>query len=81
MEALLTDLAAIYDFVVVDTPPTSLISDALPLVRRVDGAVVVSRIGQSTRDGVAHCLRQLRELNAPLLGFVANAMPLGPRGS
>jgi capsular exopolysaccharide synthesis family protein len=75
MRNLFTDLTAIYDFVVVDTPPTTAISDALPLVRRVDGVVVIVRIGSSTRDAVVDCVRQLRELHASVLGFVANAVP------
>ena len=63
-----------YDLVVVDTPPTSVVSDAIPLVKEVNGVIVVGRLGKSTRDSVAHLRRQLDNLDARTLGVVANSV-------
>jgi capsular exopolysaccharide synthesis family protein len=67
-----------YELVVIDTPPTSVVSDAIPLVTKVSGVIVVSRLGKSTREAIMHLRNQLRNLDAPTLGVVVNA--LGSRG-
>lgn len=60
-----------YDFVVVDAPPLTAVSDAFPLLRKVDGVVVVGAIGRDRRD-VAQRLRKVVEAGGVLLGVVAN---------
>lgn len=62
-----------YELVVVDTPPASLISDAIPLVKKVTGVLVVTRLGLSTREGAVRLRDQLRNLDAPPLGIIVNA--------
>lgn len=74
MGDLLDRLVDAYDLVVIDTPPTSLVSDAIPLMTRVSGVIVVSRSGTSTRESAAHLRDQLRQFSAPTLGVVANAV-------
>lgn len=65
-----------YELVVVDTPPLSIVSDAIPLLTKVDGAVIVSQIGKNTRDAAAFLRERLADINAPLLGVVANGVSL-----
>lgn len=77
---LLSALSETFDLIIVDSPPTSVVSDAIPLMRLVSGLVVVSRIGVTTRDATRHLRDQLRKLNAPTLGVIANAMPTKGRG-
>jgi receptor protein-tyrosine kinase len=72
MAKLLDDATSAYDFVVLDTPPASVLADAIPLMSRASGVIVVSRIGQATRDDVTHLRGQLLKLDAPSLGVVAN---------
>jgi Mrp family chromosome partitioning ATPase len=43
---------------------------------QVDGAIVVARMGQSTRDSAERLREQLGRLEAPVLGIVANAIKL-----
>lgn len=74
MRELLDDAAGQYRLVVVDTPPTSIVSDAIPLVSRVDGVVVVVRLSRTTREAAQHLQRQLESLGAPLLGVVVNGL-------
>ena len=61
-----------YDLVVIDTPPTSVVSDAIPLVRVVSGVIVVLRAGYSERALTQRLRDQLEHLEAPVLGFVLN---------
>jgi capsular exopolysaccharide synthesis family protein len=72
MGDLLDRLAAIYDLVIVDTPPAGLIADVIPLMNRVGGVVIVSSIGRSSRDGATDFREQLVQLGAPVLGVIAN---------
>jgi tyrosine-protein kinase len=63
-----------YDLVVIDTPPTSVVSDTIPLVKRVSGVIVVCRLGRTTRDSARHLREQLENLEANLLGVVVNGI-------
>ncbi len=65
-------LEAKYELVVIDTPPISRVADAIPLLARADGVLVVVQPGRTTRDDVIELSEQLRSLGAPVLGIVAN---------
>jgi capsular exopolysaccharide synthesis family protein len=72
MIELLSSLTEQYDLVIVDTPPIAQVADAIALLRRVDGVLVVASIN-STRGPEAGRLRgQLHALDAPMAGVVAN---------
>ncbi len=72
MEHVLEWAAKNYDLVLIDTSPISVVPDVIPLLRRSDGVVIVSRLGKSTRDGAARMREELARLGAPMLGVVAN---------
>jgi succinoglycan biosynthesis transport protein ExoP len=74
MESLLQEARASYDLVIVDTPPLTLIADAVPLVTKVDGVIVVGRVGKSRREAARALRQQLTRLRAPVLGIVANGV-------
>jgi len=80
MVELLSQLEERYELVVIDTAPIGVISDCFPLLRRVDGVVAVARMGKSTRDSASKVREQLKRLDAPTLGVVANGLRLGRRG-
>jgi capsular exopolysaccharide synthesis family protein len=63
-----------YDLVVIDSPPTSIVSDAIPLMREVSGVLVVARLGKTSREQVMRLRNQLANLDAPLLGAVVNSV-------
>jgi capsular exopolysaccharide synthesis family protein len=75
MKKLLTTINGRFDLVIIDTPPVSVVSDAIPMMRQVSGVVVVSRIGKTSRDAAIHLGEELRRLDAPTLGVVANGVP------
>ena len=74
MSEVLAKLGERYELVVVDTAPLGVVSDAFPLLRQVDGAIVVARMDKSTRDSAEHMREQLGRLEAPVLGIVANGI-------
>jgi receptor protein-tyrosine kinase len=74
MDEALSQLAERYELVVIDTAPVGVVSDAFPLVRKVDGVIVVARMGRTTRDSAQRLREQLNRLEAPVLGVVANGI-------
>ncbi len=81
MEALLEQASSTYDLVVIDTPPLAAVSDAFPLLRKVDGVIIVGRVGRNRRDVAQRLHETLTGAGAPLLGVVANGVKAGRRGS
>jgi polysaccharide biosynthesis transport protein len=73
------EAARAYDLVVIDTPPTSIVSDAIPLVQGVGGVLVVARLGKTPREQLLRLRDQLANLHAPLLGVVVNSMSVDGR--
>jgi receptor protein-tyrosine kinase len=74
MANLLSALAERFDPIIIDSPPVSVIPDAMPLMRLVSGAIIIGRLGSITRDSARELGDQLRKLKAPVLGVVANAV-------
>jgi capsular exopolysaccharide synthesis family protein len=72
MIELLDEVEREYGLVVIDTPPASVLPDAIPLVGRGDGVVVVARLGRDRREDLRELCDRLRDLNAPVIGAVAN---------
>jgi capsular exopolysaccharide synthesis family protein len=77
MAQLVEELCANHDLVVIDTPPLPILADAIPLVKMVNGVIVVGRINKTTRDEAQALHAQLESLGAPVLGIVANRTSRG----
>ncbi len=75
---LLRTVAADFDYVLIDAPSPLEVSDVMPLLKLVDGIVIVARAGY-TREVSAQRLVQLLAHTecAPLLGVVANCVAQG----
>lgn len=71
---LLELLSETYDRVVIDSPPASIVSDATIIGTKVDGIVFLVRSMKTPRDNAAKALRSLRDVGAPLVGGVLNAL-------
>ncbi len=72
MMSLLEVLREHYDFIILDLPPVTAVTDALVACKLVDGMVVVVRSDRAVRGALAETIRQLRLVNAHILGFVFN---------
>jgi succinoglycan biosynthesis transport protein ExoP len=77
MDGVLEQAKSSYDLVVIDTPPLTAVSDAFPLLTKVDGVVIVGRIGHSRRDAAEQLHQVLAGSGAPLLGVIANEAKSG----
>lgn len=75
MAALLDELVALADVVIIDTPPVLPVTDAVALATQVDGVVLVARHGKTSRSAAAEARRRLDAVGANVVGFVLNAVP------
>lgn len=75
MVDLLSTLAERFDLIIIDSSPISAVPDAIPLMRLVSGAVIVSRSDVVTRSAAIDLRKELEKLSVPTLGLVANAVP------
>ncbi|MDQ7947339.1 MAG: polysaccharide biosynthesis tyrosine autokinase [Pedobacter sp.] len=73
MKELLNLLAPRYDYVLVDTAPVGLVSDAIPLIRQSDVNLFVIRSGKSQFRAAAIPERLSREYGLSNLAIVLNA--------
>lgn len=73
MKELLTILTPLYDYVLVDTAPVGLVSDAIPLIRQSDVNLFVIRSGKSQFRAAAIPERLSREYGLSNLAIVLNA--------
>ncbi|WP_316804889.1 polysaccharide biosynthesis tyrosine autokinase [Pedobacter nototheniae] len=73
MKELLDKLSPIYDYVLVDTAPVGLVSDAIPLIRKSDVNLFVIRSGVSQQRAAAIPERLSREYGLSNLAIILNA--------
>lgn len=78
MKKLLQELRSRYDYVIIDTPPVLLLSDALALATETDGAVLVCRHQVSYISDIERALNTLRFAKANVLGVVVNDFKSAP---
>ncbi len=72
LRALLLELSAVYDLVIIDSGPALAVPDPLALMAQVDGVLVVCRMGSVSRDLAVHLRDELVAVRAPVVGVVAN---------
>jgi capsular exopolysaccharide synthesis family protein len=73
---LLETLRQQYDFIVIDTPPALVVSDACIVSPHVDGVLFVTRLGRNARVSCTRGLERLRMVGAKVFGIALNAVPL-----
>src|SRR5437763_2548734 len=73
---LLAELREQYDHIVVDTPPTLSVTDAVVLSTRADAVVLVIRSGQTTKPALRRARDILAQVNARVCGVLLNAADL-----
>ena len=72
MHQLIQEFERWYDFVIFDSPPLNLVTDAALLGAKAGGVVIVGRANHTERAAVSFAIEQLRAVRAPVLGFVLN---------
>src|SRR6202795_4094787 len=76
MRDLLADLRDKYDHIVIDTPPTLSVTDAVVLSQRVDAIILVIRSSKTTKQALRRSRDILMQVNAKITGVLLNAVDL-----
>ena len=69
---LLEKLAPEYDYILIDTPPSLVVTDALLYKDHIMGYVVVVRANSTRSDSAEKLVEKFKQLEARVIGFVLN---------
>jgi len=75
MEEMLKQQRNNYDYIVLDSPPVLLISDAKVLAKRVDATVVVLNAAATHRGAAQRTIKELEDVDANVIGCVLLGAP------
>jgi len=76
MKDLIIQLREQYDHIVIDTPPTLSVTDAVVLSPSADSSILVIRSGQTTKQALRRARDILTQVNAHVAGVLLNAVDL-----
>jgi len=68
------------DFIIIDTPPLLMVTDAQLLASYIDGYIMTVASGEADRDGAAKAKELLDNVNGKILGVVLNKINLNEKG-
>ncbi len=78
MKSFLKKMRSQYDYILVDTPPVLLVSDALALAPLVDGVALICRHQVSYVSDIARAINSLQFAKANVLGVIVNDYKAAP---
>ena len=73
-DSLIQDASKKYDYVIIDTPPVNIVSDALVIAQKTTGMLLVIRAGFTNNETFKRAVSQARSLNINLLGVIMNGV-------
>ena len=72
MKRIVAALRERYDYIILDSPPVNMVTDAVVLAPMSDGVLFLVRANHSERGAVIHAVEQLEYAKVKILGFVLN---------
>ena len=72
---VLGDLCEMYDYVVIDTPPTEIVSDSASLCRCADCVLYVVRQNYTQKAQIVNAITSLHHKDVQITGIVFNGVP------
>jgi len=76
MRDLIAELRQQFDHIVIDTPPTLSVTDAVVMSPRADATILVIRSGHTTKQALRRARDILTQVNAHVAGVLLNAVDL-----
>lgn len=74
MANLLQELRAMADYVVLDSPPLDMMSDASALVNHADGVIFVIRYNYGRTSSIIQAIETMAACRKPMLGYIFNGV-------
>ena len=72
LKKLLEKLSSEYDYIMIDTPPALVVTDAMVLKPYINGYVIVVRSDVSGIEFVKETVNRLKQIDAKICGFILN---------
>lgn len=80
MEALFEELSAQYDYIFVDTPPVTVVTEAAAMAKCANGVIVVVRQNSTIHESIERALTNLKMADAKILGYILNGVDYSAYG-
>ncbi len=72
MVNLIKELKKEYEYIFIDTPPVTIVTDAVALSSNLHGVVVVVREGMTSHENIENAITLMKIAKAKILGFFVN---------
>ena len=72
MDTLLDYVKKYFDYVLIDTPPVNVVTDAMILAEKVTGYVLVVQSGKNKFKDLSYAIDGLRQMNGNVVGVILN---------
>ncbi len=80
-ENFISELSEKYDYIIIDTPPVNVVSDALTIKNSIAGIMLVLKYGFTTYNEIDSCIRKVKLADINMLGFILNEIDSKHGGS
>ena len=70
VDALFDECSREYDYIIIDTPPINVVTDATVLADKIDGYLLAVRAGFSSVDDIKQTVHSLEQVDAKILGIM-----------
>lgn len=70
MQELIKEMSKDYEYILIDLPPVTIVSDTISVSKLLDGVIAVVRSSVAQKKLLEEMLRQLQLVNLRVLGFV-----------
>ena len=70
VSTLLDECSKYYDYIIIDTPPINVVTDATVLADKIDGYLLAVRAGFSNVDDIKQMVHSLEQVEAKILGII-----------
>lgn len=73
-EKLMETLSEKYDYIIIDTPPVNVVSDALIIKDSIAGLMLVLKYAATTYNDIENCMKKIDIAGINTLGFILNGI-------
>lgn len=71
-KAVIEELKTKFDYIICDTPPVGIVTDAIAFSKHMDGAIMVVRQNYASSTEISDAINKLKAVDTKLLGVVLN---------
>lgn len=75
-EDLINKLKSDYEYIIIDSAPVNIVSDAINLLGFIDGVILVARYRKTKKRSLYNLCKKINQIECKILGVVFNAVEL-----